>query len=255
MTEKQKVNLPLKQLPFDTITKKQMREDARERVHLISKEFTDGFNFLENFSKSVTFFGGSHFKENNKYYIKARLLASRIVKELHYSILTGGGPGIMEAANRGAFEVGGESIGLTIELPNHQVQNSYLTNNLDFYYFFSRKVCLSFSAEAYIFFPGGYGTLDEFFEFITLIQTGKLDRTPIILVGSNFWNPLDEFMKKELIGREAIDESDLAIYIITDSEDQILEIIRNAPIHKGIKFTHKDLHSSGIDVERNKTGL
>ena len=114
---------------------------------------------------------------------------------------------------------------------------------------------MSFSAEAYIFFPGGYGTLDEFFEFITLIQTGKLDRTPIILVGSNFWNPLDEFMKKELIGREAIDESDLAIYIITDSEDQILEIIRNAPIHKGIKFTHKDLHSSGIDVERNKTGL
>ena len=254
MTEKQKVNLPLKQLPFEPNSREEFRQNTKERVGLISKEFTDGFNFLQDFPKSVTFFGGSHFKETSEYYIKARLLAERVVSELHYSVLTGGGPGIMEAANRGAFESGGESIGLTIELPNHQVQNAFLTKNLDFYYFFSRKVCLSFSAEAYVFFPGGYGTLDEFFEIITLIQTGKLEKIPIILVGSDFWKPLDELIKKDLFERGTIDEDDLALYIMTDNEDQIIEIIRNAPVHQGIKFTHKDLHSSGIEIE-NKNNI
>ncbi|MCX6702166.1 MAG: TIGR00730 family Rossman fold protein [Candidatus Zambryskibacteria bacterium] len=253
--EKQKVNLPAKLLPLNPLTKKEMREDARERIQLISREFTDGFNFLENYPKSVTFFGGSHFKETDEYYIKARLLASRIVNKLHYSILTGGGPGIMEAANRGAFEVGGESIGLTIELTDHQIRNPFLTKNLDFYYFFSRKVCLSFSAEAYIFFPGGYGTLDEFFEIITLIQTGKIEKIPIILVGSDFWNPVDELIKKELFGRRTIDEDDLTLYIITDDEDQIIEIIQDAPIHQSVRFTHKDLNSSGIDIEKKNSLL
>lgn len=251
MTEKQKINLPAKQLPPSLITKRQMREDARERVHLISKEFTEGFNFLEDYLKSVTFFGGSHFKEGSYYYNKARSLATRIVNELHYSILTGGGPGIMEGANRGAFESGGESIGLTIELPNHQVQNPYLTKNLNFYYFFSRKVCLSFSAEAYLFFPGGYGTLDEFFEIITLVQTGKIEKIPIILVGSDFWNPIDHLIKNTLFGIGAIDETDMKLYTITDDESQIVDIIRSAPVHENIKFTHKDLNSSGIEIENN----
>lgn len=252
MTEKQKVNLPLKLLPFDTFTKKQMREDARNRVNLISKEFIDGFNFLENYPKSVTFFGGTHFKETSKCYAKARSLASHIVSKLHYSVLTGGGPGVMEGANRGAFEAGGESIGLTIELPYHQIQNPFLTKNLDFYYFFIRKVCLSFSAEAYLFFPGGYGTLDEFFEIITLVQTGKIEKIPIILVGSDFWNPVDKLIRNEMLPRGTIDENDLNLYTITDDEDQIIEIIKNAPIHEGIKFTHKDYLQSGIDVDKRK---
>lgn len=252
MTDKQKVNLPLKLLPFDTFTKKEMRDNARDRVNLISKEFIDGFNFLENYPKSVTFFGGTHFKETSKYYAKARSLASHIVSKLHYSVLTGGGPGVMEAANRGAFEAGGESIGLTIELPYHQIQNPFLTKNLDFYYFFSRKVCLSFSAEAYLFFPGGYGTLDEFFEIITLVQTGKIEKIPMILVGSDFWNPVDKLIRNELLPRGTIDENDLNLYVITDDEDQIIEIIRNAPVHESVKFTHKDLLQSGIDVDKRK---
>jgi len=251
--KKQKVNLPLKQLPFGPSTEEEINQNIRERVELITKEFTDGFNFLKNFPKSVTFFGGSHFKETDQYYIKARLLASRVVNELHYSILTGGGPGIMEAANRGAFEVGGESIGLTIDLPDHQVQNPFLTKNMDFHYFFSRKVCLAFSAEAYLFFPGGYGTLDEFFEIITLIQTGKIGKVPIILIGADFWNPIDGLIKRELLSRQAIDKDDLNLYIITDDEDQIIEIIKNAPIHEGVKFTHNDLHGSGIEIERDRS--
>jgi predicted Rossmann-fold nucleotide-binding protein len=128
--EKQKTKLPFKLLPVDPITKQEMHEDAKNRVHLISKEFTEGFHFLENQPKSVTFFGGVHFTEKSGYYIKARSLAGRIVNELQYSVLTGGGPGIMEAANRGAFEAGGESLGLSIELPDEQNQNQFLTKNL-----------------------------------------------------------------------------------------------------------------------------
>src|SRR3989338_476841 len=223
MTEKQKVNLPLKQLPFEPNSREEFRQNTKERVGLISKEFTDGFNFLQDFPKSVTFFGGSHFKETNEYYIKARLLAERVVSELHYSVLTGGGPGIMEAANRGAFESGGESIGLTIELPNHQVQNAFLTKNVDFYYFFSRKVCLSFSAEAYVYFPGGLGTMDEFFEVLTLVQTHKIPPVPIILVGKEFWQPLNNFIKNQLVEKfKTVNATDTKLYHITDDEDEIL---------------------------------
>lgn len=250
MSNKPILNLAPRELPSVPMSKKEMAEDTKNRVHLISKEFTDGFNFLQDYPKSVTFFGGTHFDESNQYYQKARSLAQKIVNELHYSVLTGGGPGVMEGANRGAFEAGGESVGLTIELPSHQVQNSYLTNYLDFYYFFSRKVCLSFSAEAYLFFPGGYGTLDEFFEIITLIQTGKIMKVPIILVGSDFWNHIDDLIKNTLFKLGTVDENDLTLYKISDNEDEIVEIIRKAPIHKTIKFTHEDLHQAGIEIEK-----
>ena len=254
MSDKQIVNLPLKHLRPDPLTKQELHNTAVERVHLIAKEFTDGFSFLRNYPRSVTVFGGSHFKQGDLYYIKARELTGRIVNEMGYSVLTGGGPGIMEAANRGAFEAGGISLGLTIELAKHQIQNQYLTRNLNFYYFFSRKVCLSFSAEAYIFFPGGFGTLDEFFEIITLVQTRKIEKVPIILVGSDFWNPLDEFMRKEMLSNGAIDQGDLRLYKITDNLDEIIEIVKNAPVRNGIKFDRKeftkaDLEKLGIVIE------
>src|SRR3989344_1931664 len=238
MSDKPKINLPTKHLKIEPLTKQEIHDTAVKRVHLISKEFTDGFNFLRNYPKSVTIFGGNLTKEDSPYYTKARNLAARITKELKYSIFTGGGPGIMEAANRGAFEAGGESVGLNVELPNHQVQNPYINKYLNFHYFFSRKVCLGFSAEAYVFFPGGLGTFDEFFEIITLVQTGKIEKVPIILVGREFWKHLDELMKKELLKRKLLEPDDLDLYTITDSEDEILKIIKNTPIRNGIEFSH-----------------
>ena len=238
MSDKPKINLPTKHLKIEPLTKQEIHDTAVKRVHLISKEFTDGFNFLRNYPKSVTIFGGNLTKEDSPYYTKARNLAARITKELKYSIFTGGGPGIMEAANRGAFEAGGESVGLNVELPNHQVQNPYINKYLNFHYFFSRKVCLGFSAEAYVFFPGGFGTFDEFFEILTLVQTTKIESVPIILVGSDFWLPFHKLMEKEMLGRGSIDSDDLKLYTITDDEDEGLKIIKNPPVRNGIEFHH-----------------
>ena len=183
----------------DPLTRSELHNATQERVYEISREFTQGFKFLENYPRSVTFFGSARFPENHPDYIKARSVASRIVKELKYSVVTGGGPGIMEAANRGAKEAGGNSVGLTIRLPKEQVMNKYMTSHVDFYYFFSRKVCLNYSAEAFLFFPGGYGTLDEFFEVVTLLQTKKVPIVPVILVGSNYWNNVKIFLTETLI--------------------------------------------------------
>src|SRR3989338_4893179 len=223
---------------FKTLTRQELHDTAVERIHLIAKEFTDGFDFLRDYPKSVTIFGGSHITSDNLYYSKARSLGRRIVKDLKYSVITGGGPGIMEAVNRGAFEAGGNSLGLTIELSHEQIRNKYLTRNMDFYYFFSRKVCMVFSAEAFVFFPGGLGTLNEFFEIVTLVQTGKIEKLPIILVGSEFWNKIDNFMKKELLVKELIESEDVNMYTIMDDEDKIIEIIRNAPIQNCVELTH-----------------
>src|SRR3989344_855280 len=187
-----------------TLSREEMHVLAARRVSEISKEFTEGFEFLENYPKSITFFGGNQFKEDNPYYVSARTLASRVVKELGYSVISGGGPGIMEAANRGAFEAGGNSLGLLIRLPDEQATNKYITGKFSAYYFFVRKVCLSFSAEAFIFYPGGFGTLDEFFEILTLIQTRKIAGIPLICVGSEYWNELKRFMEKELLSRGTI---------------------------------------------------
>ncbi len=232
-------NVPETHLPIQPLTVEEMHDAATARVSLIADEFTEGFNFLAQCPKSVTFFGSARYTEEHPYYIKARELGGKIATELHYSVVSGGGPGIMEAANRGAFEAGGESIGLTIELPDHQITNKYLTKELELYYFFSRKVCLSFSAEAYVFFPGGLGTLDEFFEIMTLVQTHKIESVPIILVGSDFWQHVDTFLKDHLLAQKTIDEVDTKIYTITDDINQILDIIREAPVRNGIKFEYK----------------
>ena len=231
---------------YVTLTKKELHETAHERIHLITNEFKNAFIFLEKYPRSVTVFGGTHFPESSKYYVQARSLCHQIVKKLHYAVLTGGGPGIMEAANRGAFEAGGDSIGLEIELHPEQEPNPYLTESIYFHYFFSRKMALSFSAEAYIFFPGGLGSLDEFFEIITLVQTGKIEKVPIILVGSDFWDATEKYMREELLKRGTISEQDLTLFKITDDENEVIDIIRNAPIHNGIKFHHSDLERSGI---------
>jgi len=236
MNDRKRVNVPEKELNRDPITLSEMQRATQERVYEISREFTQGFKFLETYPQSVTFFGSARFTENDEYYIKARQLAGRIVKDLGYAVVTGGGPGIMEAASRGAEETGGNSVGLTIRLPRKQVMNNYLTSHVDFYYFFSRKVCLAYSSETFVFFPGGYGTLDEFFELVTLLQTHKIPKVPVVLYGSEYWNEVRGFLINALYKRKTIDDDDLSIFTITDSEDEIINIIRTAPVRDFLPY-------------------
>ena len=211
-----------------------IRQSMAERMRRITEEFESGFDLIRRYPKSVSFFGSARCSEDSEYYQKARSLAKKI-SDLDFAIITGGGPGIMAAANRGAFEAGGESVGLNIELPDEQFINEYVTGKQEFHYFFSRKMMLSFSAEAYLFFPGGFGTLDEFFEITTLVQESKIYPVPIICVGSEYWEPIDKLIKENLRDKfKTISPDDPNLYKILDDEDKILEIIKNAPIRKEI---------------------
>jgi uncharacterized protein (TIGR00730 family) len=158
----------------------ELRDGARRRLATINSEFRHTFKFLSKYPRSVTFFGSARFTENHPFYVRARALASRVAIETGHTVMTGGAGGVMEAANRGAYESGGQSIGMNIVLPHEQKMNQYLTAHIRFYYFFIRKVALTFSAEVYVFFPGGFGTMDEFFEILTLMQTKKIPKAPII---------------------------------------------------------------------------
>ena len=219
--------------------RQEMHRVAAERITEISKEFKEGFELLENYPKSITFFGANQFREDNSYYKDARTLASRLSKELGYSILSGGGPGIMEAANRGAFEAGGNSVGLLIKLPGGQITNKYITREFTSRYFFVRKVCLSFSAEAFIFYPGGFGTLDEFFELLTLVQTKKIAGVPLICVGSEYWNELKGFMEREMISRGTISVEELELFHIIDDHDEIINLIEKVKVQNGVLYEPK----------------
>jgi uncharacterized protein (TIGR00730 family) len=147
----------------------------------------------------------------------------------------------MEAANRGAFEAGGKSIGLNIRLPNYQKRNQFLTDSMEFSYFFVRKLALSFAAEAYIFFPGGFGTLDEFFEIVTLIQTRKIPRVPIIMVGHDYWTHVLDFSRKVLLTETgAISKNDLDLFQLVDDDDKIIEIIKKVPIKSKLTPSRQD---------------
>lgn len=210
--------------------KRHLERLAKLRVDKIADEFSLGFKFLEDYPKSVTFFGSSLMTAEDPYCVSARQLSGRIAKELGYAVLTGGGPGIMEAANRGAKEAGGTSLALTIKLPSPQIINDYITRQVDPDYFFVRKVCLSFLAEAYIFYPGGLGTMDEFFELMTLMQTRKIVGVPLICVGTDYWKHVDHFMREVLSKRGLILPEDADLCKITDDHDEILEIIKNAPV-------------------------
>lgn len=211
--------------PKQHITKQSIEQETKARITRIDKEFADGFDIVNADRKSVTFFGSARFDENNQYYQKARELGARLAHE-GYTIVTGGGGGIMEGGNRGAYEAGGKSIGLNITLPHEQTLNPYTTKSMPFHYFFTRKVLLAYGAEAYVYFPGGFGTLDELFEIITLIQTGKAPKAPVILVGKEFWSGLETFITNTLLTAEhTISPEDQAIYTITDSLDETVELI------------------------------
>lgn len=200
----------------------------------VNEELRQGLEFMDQFEKSITIFGSARTPEGDKYYEKARRIAFRAVTECGYAVVTGGGPGIMEAGNRGAYEANGRSVGMNIVLPHEQVANPYQTDSLPFYFFFTRKVSLQYASEVYLFFPGGFGTLDELFEAVTLVQTGKIARVPMILVGESFWSPLQEFIKDKLLDQGLISPEDLDLYTITDDEDKILEIIKGAEKRRNI---------------------
>ncbi|MFA6475408.1 MAG: TIGR00730 family Rossman fold protein [Patescibacteria group bacterium] len=196
------------------------------RVFRVMSELVNGYEFLSGLEKEITIFGSARTKPGDRYYDEALKLGKMLANE-KYVTITGGGPGVMEAANRGAFEAGGESLGLNIQLPHEQRVNKYVKKSLGFYFFFTRKVMLTSPSQAFVVFPGGFGTLDEFFEVITLIQTGKMPRVPIILMGKEYWGALDQFIKQEvMLHHQAIEEKDLALYNIVDSADEAMRIIR-----------------------------
>lgn len=198
------------------------------RVFRIMSEFVQGFELLRGYGLAATFWGSARLTPDNKYYKAAEELAAKLAKK-GFAIISGGGGGIMEASNVGAFKVGGKSIGLNIELPFEQKLNPYTTESMSFKYFFSRKVMLAFSSEVYVYFPGGYGTLDEFFEIITLIQTKKIDPLPVLLYGADFWEPLVRFLEKDLLKKhKTISKEDLDLFHIVDSvEDAYKYILKN----------------------------
>ncbi len=195
------------------------------RIFRIMSEFVEGFQFLSESNQEVTFFGSARLKPNTKYYKLAVKLGGLLAKK-GYTVITGGGPGIMEAGNKGASEAGGVSIGLNIQLPNEQRVNKFVNKSHAFHYFFTRKVMLSASAQAYVYFPGGFGTLDEFFEIITLIQTNKIEKIPVVLIGSDFWNGLFEWVDKTLVKKnQTISKEDLDLFKIVDTAEEAMKII------------------------------
>lgn len=208
-------------------------KEIKQRMKRIDDDFHRAFRLLRKHPDTVTFFGSSVIGQESKYYELARTLARRVVAELHLTVVSGGGPGMMEAANRGARDAKGDSVGMAIELPKEQVKNGYTTHSADFYYFFSRKVALTFTARAYVYFPGGYGTLDELFEILTLKETGKIPSIPIVMVGSDYWGPLHDFLKTIVYKKVgAISKADLELFIITDDLDEVLDIIAGKPRRK-----------------------
>ena len=204
------------------------------RIFRIISEFVDGFENLRNIGPAVTFFGSSREKRGTKYYQEARKLAKMLASN-GYSIITGAGSGIMEAANRGAKEGKGKSIGLNIELPKPQIPNSYVDILLNFRYFFARKVMFLKYAQAYVIFPGGFGTLNEFFEAVNLIQTGRSEPFPVILVGEDYWQGITEWLKKETLRKNFIFPEEVNIFTLVDKAEEAFQIIQEQSKKGGIK--------------------
>ena len=195
------------------------------RVFRIMSEFVQGFELLRGHGLAATFWGSARTTPDEPYYKEAEALAAKLAKK-GYSIISGGGAGIMEASNVGAFKVGGDSVGLNIQLPFEQKLNPYTTESLNFDFFFSRKVMLTFASEVYVYFPGGFGTLDELFEIMTLIQTKKIEPIPVVLYGRDYWEPLITFFEKSLLKKfKTISPEDLELFHVVDSVDEAFKYI------------------------------
>lgn len=199
--------------------------DESWRIFKILAEFVDGFETLSDISPCVSIFGSSQVRPGDEPYEKAVLIARKLAQN-GFNIMTGGGPGIMEAANKGAKEGGAKSIGANIALPLEQECNPYADIKLEFKYFFVRKVMLIKYAQAYIGMPGGFGTLDEVFEALTLIQTKRIRPFPVILVGSEYWNGLWDWIRSSLLERKMISSEHMDLITILDHPDEVVEAVR-----------------------------
>jgi hypothetical protein len=194
------------------------------RVFRIMGEFVEGFDELAKVTRGVSVFGSARIPADSPYYAAARETAGLLARA-GFAVITGGGPGIMEAANRGALEAGGASVGCNIELPFEQKANPYLTKSLTFDYFFVRKTMFVKYSTAFVIFPGGFGTLDELFEALTLIQTRKVKNFPVVLVGKQFWSGMLEWLRGTLLPEKTISEEDLILLHLTDSPAEAVEIV------------------------------
>lgn len=199
------------------------------RIFRIVAELVDGYQFLSTLQREVIILGSARIPPNSKYYKTAEALGKLLAKA-GFTTITGGGPGIMEAANKGAFEAGGMSVGLNIELPFEQHVNPYVRKTMSFYYFFTRKVMLTSPGNAFVFFPGGFGTLDEFFEVVDYMELGFMNKAPIVLVGKEFWNPIINFIREKSVKVvHAQSDSDFEHWYVVDTAEEAFDAIKDVP--------------------------
>jgi uncharacterized protein (TIGR00730 family) len=197
------------------------------RVLRIVSEFVEGFDALADLGPAVTVFGSARVRADDPLYGQGEALGRALAKR-GFAVITGGGPGIMEAVNKGCKEAGGLSVGCNIELPHEQALNPYVDLGIEFRYFFVRKMMFVKYARGFVIFPGGFGTLDELFESLTLAQTGKIEHFPVVLFGSSYWNGLLDWMRQETLAHELVSPEDLNLLSLTDDPDQAAEIATRA---------------------------
>lgn len=224
-----------------------------DRAKAYANDLLRGLKVVRTFSQGVTIFGSARLPQDNKYCQKARELGQLLAQNGH-TVVTGGGPGIMEAANHGAYEYGGRSIGLNITLTHEQEPNPYLTDMMQFQYFFARRVMLTMSSKMYVMFPGGLGTLDELSEVIILMQEGKMPKMPVYFFGKSFWRPLTKFIESKMLPLKLVSKGDLKIYQLTDNVEEIVKAA-NRLGHPKINESYYDGFSSAASMHLKKEDM
>lgn len=224
----------------------ELEKDDVKRAKAYANDLLRGLKTVRTYPQGVTIFGSARFPQTNKYCKKARELGQLLAQNGH-TVITGGGPGIMEAASQGAYEYGGRSIGLNITLTHEQFPNPYLTDVLQFQYFFARKVMLAMSSKVYAMFPGGFGTLDELSEVIVLMQENKMPKMPVFLFGKSYWRPLVKFAEAKMFPNGAISKKDLKLLHVTDDVNEIVKAAN--------KIGHPKIKTNFYDGFRAQSGI